>query len=73
MDRRAGSDDMQAEYEQDRRDANADAMAEPDVEICEWYALCDNPAEGEVHHPILGYVPTCGRCAAKHNLELRPL
>lgn len=38
--------------------------------MCEWYALCTNQAEGVVKHPILGEVPTCGRCARKHDLTL---
>ena len=36
--------------------------------MCEWYALCDNPPAGTVTHPILGEVPTCTRCANKHQL-----
>lgn len=42
------------------------------VRACEWYALCPNPADGTVSHPVLGDVPTCERCAAKHGLELKP-
>jgi hypothetical protein len=38
--------------------------------ICEWFLLCDNPADGVVVHPIIGQVPTCNRCADKHELEL---
>lgn len=38
--------------------------------MCEWYALCDRPADGIVKHPILGDVPCCQRCADKHDLEL---
>jgi hypothetical protein len=47
----------------------------PDTEVpaegtvCEWYALCDHPATIFVRHPILGPVPTCDRCADKHNLR----
>lgn len=37
---------------------------------CEWYALCDQEAAGTVDHPALGAVPTCHRCAKKHELEL---
>lgn len=36
---------------------------------CDWFALCPNPSDGTVHHPILGDVPTCERCA--HKLELK--
>lgn len=42
------------------------------VITCEWYVLCDKKADGIVHHPILGEVPTCQRCAIKHDLELVP-
>lgn len=38
--------------------------------VCEWYALCTNPAVGTVTHPILGEVPCCERCAKKHNLTI---
>jgi hypothetical protein len=41
------------------------------VPVCEWYALCTNPAEGTVAHPVLGPVPTCTRCATKHGLDLQ--
>ena len=41
-----------------------------DLVICEWYALCVRPAAGAVRHPILGLVPTCVECAAKHDLTL---
>lgn len=40
--------------------------------MCEYYLLCTNPAEGTVTHPILGEVPTCARCANKHDLTLNP-
>ena len=39
---------------------------------CEWFALCDHPADGVVSHPVLGDVPTCERCATKLDLDLRP-
>ena len=41
-------------------------------EACRWYALCDNAADGYVEHPILGDVPTCERCASRHELILMP-
>ncbi len=41
--------------------------------MCQWYARCENPADGVVKHPILGNVPTCTRCAKKHDLELIPV
>lgn len=31
---------------------------------CEWFAQCANDAESLIPHPIIGYVPTCVRCAA---------
>ena len=37
---------------------------------CEWFATCDYPAIGTVEHPVLGAVPTCGRCADKLDLEV---
>lgn len=40
------------------------------TQICEWFALCDRPADGVVSHPILGDVPCCARCAANLNLNL---
>lgn len=44
-----------------------------EIEVtCQWYLLCENPATGAVSHPILGWVPTCQRCADRHNLELIP-
>lgn len=39
---------------------------------CEYYALCTKLADGVVEHPILGSVPTCRRCADKHDLTLLP-
>ena len=40
---------------------------------CEWFALCDHVAAGVVHHPILGNVPTCQRCADKLGLTFNPV
>lgn len=37
-------------------------------QLCEWYALCANPAAGLVRHPVLTLVPTCERCKAKHDM-----
>lgn len=31
--------------------------------VCEWFALCDHPADGVRTHPILGAVLICTRCA----------
>lgn len=41
--------------------------------LCNWFALCPNPADGRVDHPVLGAVPTCKRCADKLGLELGAL
>lgn len=38
--------------------------------MCEWFALCDNEANGYVDHPILGSVQTCSDCAGKFDLDL---
>lgn len=40
------------------------------MSTCEWFARCGNPAAGLVHHPVLGYVPTCQRCTDKLGLAL---
>lgn len=37
---------------------------------CQYFALCDNEAVGNVVHPVLGNVPTCQRCADKLDLTL---
>jgi hypothetical protein len=34
-----------------------------DETVCQWFALCTNPATVIVPHPILGDVPACIRCA----------
>lgn len=39
---------------------------------CEYFALCDQPAEGIVKNPIIGDVPSCGRCASKMEQTLIP-
>lgn len=41
-------------------------------QICQWYALCANVADGTTWHPTLGYVPICTRCADKHDLPVEP-
>lgn len=38
--------------------------------MCDWYVDCNNTPTGTVKHPILGHVPTCERCADKHDLLL---
>lgn len=50
-------------------------LSEPDAPTCDWYALCENPADGVVEHRFVdaGYVWTCARCAAKHRLNLLPV
>jgi hypothetical protein len=39
--------------------------AQPQPEVCQWFALCDHPATQTRKHPILGNVPICDRCEAK--------
>lgn len=43
-------------------------MNDRDFTTCSWYALCDNEATLLVRHAILGGVPTCQRCADRHDL-----
>lgn len=40
--------------------------------LCEYYVLCDHEADGTTDHPLLGKVPTCSRCAKRHDLTLTP-
>lgn len=42
--------------------------ATAEVQLCEWYAMCFNPAVGTVSHPIIGSVPVCQPCRDKHDL-----
>lgn len=45
-------------------------MDEDEVQMCEWYALCDHAAIGVVYHPAFPEgVPICKRCADKHDIE----
>jgi hypothetical protein len=37
------------------------------TQTCQWFALCDNEATTTQQHPILGPVPICDRCKAKHD------
>jgi hypothetical protein len=39
---------------------------------CEQFLACTNEAEGVTRHAILGWVPSCPRCAAVLGLELQP-
>jgi hypothetical protein len=47
-------------------------MKKTEVQRCEYFALCTNPADGVTKHPVLGDVPTCQRCAGKFDLPLFP-
>lgn len=51
----------------------ARAATSADLGACQWFALCDHPADGLVAHPVLDYVPTCTRCATRLALDLIPL
>lgn len=33
--------------------------------VCEWFAMCLNPATTTQPHPALGPVPICDRCKAE--------
>lgn len=35
--------------------------------MCEWFALCQNPATQAQSHPILGDVLICDRCKEKYD------
>jgi hypothetical protein len=37
-------------------------MGRHERQLCEWFALCRNTAEGVRPHPVLGEVPICKRC-----------
>lgn len=37
---------------------------------CEWFATCANGTTTARRHPVLGYVPICGRCARAVGLVL---
>lgn len=37
----------------------------PGILLCEWFALCDRPAETVREHSAIGPVPICGRCSAR--------
>lgn len=49
-----------------RLDADAEVVDQDgNVWGCQWYALCDNPANGLRDHPVIGDVPICQRCDDK--------
>ena len=35
------------------------------VELCQWFALCENDAARYIEHPVLGLVPACASCAKR--------
>lgn len=43
------------------------------VRWCEWFALCDRPADFVVWHPALGLVGCCARCAQQAGVEAERL
>jgi hypothetical protein len=46
-------------------------MTETTITVqCEYFALCVRDAAGVVAHPVLTWVPTCERCAARFGLEV---
>lgn len=66
----AGEDTVMAYTYMDMRDAAPKPSDSEGLGKCEYFALCANPADGVVRHPILGEVPACQRCAAKTGQEL---
>lgn len=38
--------------------------------MCQYFALCENEAEGTVENPVLGAVPACQRCADRVGARL---
>lgn len=46
-----------------RQPVRLEAGVTREREVCQWFLLCDNDADGVVEHPVLGDVPTCRRCA----------
>jgi hypothetical protein len=45
--------------------------------ICQWFALCDQPAAGTSRGPYgdgqFAHIPVCARCAERLDLPLQPL
>ena len=48
------------------------ALDASDNVACQAFALCGQPAEGAVRHPVLGAYLACPRCAAKLEQALEP-
>ena len=44
-----------------------------DHPVCEYFVVCERPADGVVHHPVAGTVPTCRRCADLAGAVLEPV
>ena len=39
---------------------------------CQWFVMCDEPADGVLAHPLFGYLPCCARCARVVGEQLTP-
>jgi hypothetical protein len=48
-----------------KQKVTAKTLAETLAAKCRWFLLCPNKATTVVHHPTLGDVPTCARCAER--------
>ncbi len=51
-------------------DPNQTELVPVDVETCEWFAMCANPATGHAMHPVVGELAICDRCATKLGIEV---
>lgn len=56
-------------FDDDRREYLGETTVS---QMCEYFALCDRPADGTVDNPVLGPVPCCKRCAAVVGATIDP-